>query len=70
MITGKASIYEAIIKVEDKIVFKTDGDDLDHLIASLSVHCESEKSGAEAEIIEVSTHNIVYRCHKQSASYD
>ncbi|WP_419418474.1 hypothetical protein ACNVED_07865 [Legionella sp. D16C41] len=65
-----AVIYEGLIRVENKVVFKTSGDDLDHLIAALSVHCELEKSGAEAEIVELNSKNVVYRCHKQSSADD
>ena len=39
-------LYEAQIKIGNKIVFKTTGKELNDLIVTLAAHCELEHSGA------------------------
>ncbi|KGP63678.1 hypothetical protein EP47_04750 [Legionella norrlandica] len=59
-------LYEARIRIEDVIIFKVAGNDTNGLKVLLSAKCELEKSGAEGEIIEISTGEIIYRCRKQT----
>ena len=63
---NKTHTYEARIKMEDKIIFKTTGENLDKLKVILSDRCELEHSGVEGEIIELATGKIVYKFHKQT----
>ncbi len=62
----KHDLYEAQIKIGNKIVFKTTGKELNDLIVTLAAHCELEHSGAEGEIIKLGTNEIVYHCRKQT----
>ena len=59
-------LYEARIKIGKEIIFTTTGKDLNDLKITLAAHCELEKSGAEGEIIELGTNEIVYSCRKQT----
>lgn len=58
--------YEAIIKIEDMVISKTTGKNIEVLKIHLSNECDLEHSGAEGEIIELATGKIIYRCHKQT----
>ncbi len=59
-------LYEARVKIEDKIISKTTGTSVDSLMVLLSEQCDLEHSGAEGEIIEIATGKIIYKCHKQT----
>ncbi|MCW8398007.1 hypothetical protein OQJ26_04275 [Legionella sp. PATHC038] len=58
--------YEARVTIENKIISKTTGQNIDALKVHLSQQCDLEHSGVEGEIIELATGKIVYRCHKQT----
>jgi hypothetical protein len=58
-------LYEAKIKIGNEIISQTTGDSISDLQIFLIGHCETEKSGAEGEIVEISTGEVVYRCRKQ-----
>ncbi len=60
--------YQARILVRSAVIFTTLGDDLDELIALVNAKVESESSGTEGEIIDLSSQEIVYRCRKQAAN--
>ncbi|MCL9684948.1 hypothetical protein [Legionella maioricensis] len=57
--------YEAKIKIGDEVISKTTGDSISDLQVFLIGQCEMEKSGAEGEIVEIGTGEVVYRCRKQ-----
>ncbi|BCA96573.1 hypothetical protein TUM19329_29340 [Legionella antarctica] len=59
--------YQAKIKIGDEIISQTTGDCISDLQIFLIGQCELEKSGAEGEIVEISTGEVVYRCRKQSS---
>lgn len=63
--TEKSS-YEARVKIENIIISKTTGGNVDALKVYLSEKCDLEHSGAEGEIIELTTGKIIYKCHKQT----
>ena len=56
--------YEARVKIENQIVFKTTGRNLNNLKIKLSEKCDLEHSGAKGEIVEIATGKVVYRCRK------
>ncbi len=59
--------YEARIKIGGEVISQTTGDSISDLQVFLIGQCELEKSGAEGEIVEISTGEVVYRCRKQSS---
>ncbi|KTD09120.1 hypothetical protein Lgra_2355 [Legionella gratiana] len=64
--SNEKDIYEARILIENEIIFKTTGKNLDDLKICLSEKCDQEHSGAEGEIVEIISGSIMYRCHKQT----
>lgn len=58
--------YEAQIKIGDKILSKSTGNSVSELQVFLSGRCELEQSGAEGQIIELSTGKVIYSCRKQT----
>ncbi|KTC90542.1 hypothetical protein OQJ15_07885 [Fluoribacter dumoffii] len=58
--------FEARVKIENRIISKTTGPNIEILKIHLSEQCDLEHSGVEGEIIELATGKIVYRCHKQT----
>lgn len=58
--------YEAIVKIEEIIISKTTGNNIEALKIHLSNQCDLEHSGVEGEIVELATGKIIYRCHKQT----
>lgn len=64
--TADQPLYEAKIRIGDKIIFAVTGNSISELQVFLSGKCELEKSGTEGEIIEISTGEVVYRCNKQT----
>ncbi|MCE0724447.1 MULTISPECIES: hypothetical protein [Legionella] len=58
--------YEAIVKIEEIVISKITGKNIDALKIHLSDKCDLEHSGAEGTIIELATGKIIYRCHKQT----
>ncbi|KTD69128.1 MULTISPECIES: hypothetical protein [Legionella] len=59
-------LYEARIKIENKVISTTTGKNIDTLKIHLSERCDLEPSGTEGEIIELATGKIIYRCNKQT----
>ncbi len=64
--SNEKDTYEARIVIENKIIFKTTGKNLDNLKICLSEKCDQEHSGAEGVIVELASGSIIYRCHKQT----
>ncbi|KTD62620.1 hypothetical protein Lsan_1802 [Legionella santicrucis] len=64
--SNEKDTYEARILIENKIIFKTTGKDLDNLKICLSEKCDQEHSGTEGVIVELVSGLIIYRCHKQT----
>ncbi|KTD40492.1 hypothetical protein [Legionella parisiensis] len=58
--------YEAIVKIEEIVISKITGKNVDALKIHLIDKCDSEHSGASGEIIEIATGKIIYRCYKQT----
>ncbi|HAT8564436.1 TPA: hypothetical protein JA969_12450 [Legionella pneumophila] len=59
-------LYEARKKIGKVIIFKATGKELNDLKITLATDCELERSGAEGEIIELGTKEVVYSCRKQT----
>ena len=64
--TADQPLYEAKIRIGNKIMSTVTGNSINELQVFLSGKCELEKSGAEGEIIELSTGKVVYHCNKQT----
>jgi hypothetical protein len=64
--TADQPLYEAKIRIGNKIISTVTGNSISDLRVFLSGKCELEKSGAKGEIIELSTGEVVYRCNRQT----
>ncbi|HHF7372975.1 hypothetical protein [Legionella bozemanae] len=58
--------YEAVVKIDEIVISKITGKNIDALKIHLSDKCDLEHSGAAGEIIELATGKIIYRCYKQT----
>lgn len=58
--------YEARILIENEVILKKTGNNIDELKVYLIEKCDQEHSGTEGEIIERASGTIIYRCHKQT----
>lgn len=57
--------YKAKVIIGDEVISEITGDSISDLQIFLIGQCELEKSGAEGEIVAISTGEVVYRCRKQ-----
>ena len=58
--------YEGRIRINNQIVYKVTGKSIHELQPLLHGRCQTEASGAEGEIIELSSGQTVYRCRKET----
>ena len=58
--------YEGRIRIGNQIVYTVTGNSINELQALLHGRCQIEESGAEGEIIELSSGQTVSRCRKET----
>ena len=58
--------YEGRIRINNQIVYTVTGESINELQVLLHGRCQTEESGTEGEIIELSSGKTVYRCRKET----